>query len=416
MKDNAISCTLGRDFREKGLSILLTTNHLLGWTGSETLVSTLTEILSERGCQLIIYARHINWEWVRQHGDPRVHMVDDLEQVRDHHFDLAHVHHSSCLVDVKAAFPTLPVVFSSLGVLPFLEQPAPIELGVHFFLAVSEEVATSLHAHGVPRDRIQVLRNVVNEKRFLPATLVRPRPGRILVLSYKMRESQRNLLRAAAERLGASIRFLGDVTGVVPQDELPSAINSADVVVSLGRGVIEAMLCGRVPLVFDINGLDGLVTPDNFDELKTHNFSGRRYARTATVDELIAELSHYRAHFGAELRDMAVKEFGTVQYATKLFHLYNTLLTQEPLPLPDAPTLKFLRFSSALGREDTTAARAWLASMYQARNGQLAAQSEVLRIKGTVSWRITAPLRVCWNLFGLLLRTGPKIRRWVGRT
>ena len=48
------------------------------------------------------------------------------------------------------------------------------------------------------------------------------------------------------------------------QHRLPVEINEVDIVFSLGRGVIEAMLCGRIPIVFDHLGGDGMVTPIKF--------------------------------------------------------------------------------------------------------------------------------------------------------
>lgn len=378
-------------------SILLATNHLFGWTGSETLLLTLIEGLLDSGCSIAVYVRHWNPEWLDAHFDPRVRLTDDLRTLQHLSFDLAHVQHSACLVDVRAAFPTLPALFSSLGVLPFLEQPVPFDLGVSRYLAISEEVAANLASHGIPEHRIHIVRNLVSGRRFCPDSEIRERPERILVISYKMDEGRRSQLRAAATRIGASIRFAGGAEDVIPQDRLVAAINEADVVVSLGRGVVEAMLCGRVPLVFDIHGGDGLVTPNTLNEIRTNNFSGRRNRRNYTVEDLVAELGKYRQEYGTRLRELALEQFGAEQNMPRLLEIYDSLLA-EPAPASPPETMKkILAYCSAMARED-----AQLEKHRQEAEHRLL--SEILRIRRTVSWRITAPLRVIWNMYAKLVR------------
>jgi hypothetical protein len=382
--------------------VLLATNHLFGWTGSETLLLTLIEGLRAEGCDLTVYARHLDYKWAsRQIGDG-VQVTDNIEALHMCRFDLAHVQHSSCLLDVRAARPTLPILFSSLGVLPFLEQPIPFELGISRYLAISEEVAANLAAKGIDAQSIHIIRNLVSDKRFRPDDPIRERPERILVLSYKMDAARRELLRIAADRIGASIRFVGTTDEVIAQDQLVAVINTADVVVSLGRGVIEAMLCGRVPLVYDIHGGDGLVTPETIKEAWKNNFSGRRYRKEFTVDDLIAELSKYRQSFGTHLRDLALMKFGLSANLPRLLDIYaevassNVALTAEQR--------ESIAFCSSLAREDLLQSRA-----HQA--GERAALYEIHRIKHTVSWRITAPLRVVWNFCLRLVGRHPAAKR-----
>lgn len=370
------------------LSILLATNHLYGWTGSETLLLTLLEGLLQAGCKVAVYARHWNEEWLDRYFDPRVRLTDDLETLRHVPFDVAHVQHNACLMVVRAAFPGLPVLFSSLGVLPFLEQPVPFELGVSGYLAISEEVSANLVAHGIDERRIRIVRNLVNGNRFRPDSPIREKAERILVLSYKMDEAMQAQLRAAATCTGAAIRFVGS-KNPVSQDQLNAAINEVDVVVSLGRGVVEAMLCGRVPLVYDIHGGDGLVTPDSIEEIRKNNFSGRRYRLEYSAADLVAELGKYRPEYGAKLRELALDQFGTEQNLPRLREFYDTILAEPAQPLLSGQTIQILAFCSALAQEE--------AQLDKQRHHRLAA--EIQRIKRTVSWRITAPLRASWNIF-----------------
>lgn len=387
-------------------SVLLATNHLFGWTGSETLLLTLIEGLLENGCRVAVYARHWNQDWLDAHFDPRVRLTDDLETLRHLSFDVAHVQHNICLVDVRSAFPGLPVLFSSLGVLPFLEQPVPFDLNVSHYLAISEEVAANLVSQGIAEHQIDIVRNLVSGRRFSPASEIREKPERILVLSYKMDEAKRNLLRAAAARIGASIRFAGSKGDAIPQDRLAAVINEADIVVSLGRGVVEAMLCGRVPLVFDIHGGDGLVTPDNLHEIRACNFSGRCHRKDYTLDDLVSELGKYRQEYGARLREMALEQFGSERNMAFLLKTYSNMAAMPcPPALPD-PVPKMLAFCSAMGHEDVELDK-------RRQEAEHLLQAEILRIKTTVSWRITSPLRVIWNT---CMKLAGKLRQERGRT
>ena len=376
-------------------AILLATNHLFCWGGSETLLLTLIEGLREHGCQVTVYVRRLDRSWASGLCDREVFLTDDLETLRTRDFDLAHVQHNSCLMDVRATFPLLPVVFSSLGVMPFLEQPPPFDCGVAQYLGVSEEVRDNLVACGVPSNRIEIVRNLVSESRFVPIKPIRSKPERILVISNKLNDARKVILRSAARVIGASIRFVGGEEGAMRQDQLAAAINDADVVVSLGRGVVEAMLCGRIPLIFDVHGGDGLVTPDNLNELRTCNFSGRYYRQEYTVSALVVELGKYRAEYGERLRELALNQFGLETNLPRLLEIYaavvNTKLEQ------DSERLKTIAFCSMSVREELLVVK-----RMQSHVKNL--QAELHRVKKTVSWQVTKPLRLVANLTRRLIR------------
>jgi hypothetical protein len=89
-------------------------------------------------------------------------------------------------MEVRRYFPHLPLVFLSHGVLPFLEQNPPIEIGIARYLAVSEEVRDNLIRHGVDEHRVDIFRNIVDSDKFSPRTSLSARPGRALILSNKL--------------------------------------------------------------------------------------------------------------------------------------------------------------------------------------------------------------------------------------
>lgn len=374
------------------LLVLLATNYLYGWTGSETLVLTLVEGLRKHGCEVVVYARHLDQSWAAGLCGPDVVLTDNIESLRTRHFDLAHVQHNTCLIDVRAAFPTLPIVFSSLGVLPFLEQPAPFDCGVVRYLAISEEVRDNLLAQGIPIDQIEIIRNLVSEWNFTLTEPIRPKLERILVISNKLDDARKIILQAAARSVGANIRFIGGGNGAIPQSELAVAINAADVVVSLGRGVVEAMLCGRVPFVYDIHGGDGLVTPDNLDDLQTCNFSGRRFRREYSIKDLIHEFAKYRPEYGERLRTLALTRFGRKTNLPRLIHIYSEAVNTKP-SLCQKQLDIIIFFSKQTGVEHAHSKQS--NQHYRSTVNSLLAETQ--RLKYTFSWQITKPLRFIWN-------------------
>jgi hypothetical protein len=300
-------------------------------------------------------------------------------------------------------FPSLPVIFWSLGVLPYLEQPLPLNAGVTRYLALSEEVERNMCEHGVPGERVSIVRNIVCEKMFHPTSGIHSRPQRVLVLSYKLESERRKKIRRAAAIIGASIRFLGAAGQEIAQDALCDAINEADVVVSIGRGAIEAMLCARVPLIFDVHGGDGIVTPENFTDLISCNLSGRLTGRDYSIEELVEEFGKYRSEYGESLREMAMLHFGADSNVPRLLDFYQEVI-QRPLPLGLTDDQKAaFEFFYHIAQLDRRLFKQRLSAADSAAND---AKREVERLKATMSWRITGPLRVIYNYFRRLIRKG----------
>jgi hypothetical protein len=87
---------------------------------------------------------------------------------------------------------------------------------------------------------------------------------------------------------------------------MPYEINKADLVFTLGRGIVETMMCGRIPIVFDYTGGDGMVTPDKLEEMARCNFSGRRYGRNFSRESLSDEIALYDVANAPLLRQWAL--------------------------------------------------------------------------------------------------------------
>ncbi|SHK81801.1 glycosyltransferase [Desulforamulus aeronauticus] len=88
--------------------------------------------------------------------------------------------------------------------------------------------------------------------------------------------------------------FVGEVADV------REYINRADVVVATGRGIREALACGKACIVLSNWGYDGIVCPSTFKNLEYANFSGRGLAEPLSSERILHDLN---VLMSTELRD-----------------------------------------------------------------------------------------------------------------
>jgi GT2 family glycosyltransferase/MoaA/NifB/PqqE/SkfB family radical SAM enzyme/Flp pilus assembly protein TadD/glycosyltransferase involved in cell wall biosynthesis len=317
------------------MNVLLTNHHLTDFTGSEVFTFTIADFLKRKGHRVTVLSKYVDNSLRRYFDRIGVAIVHDISALSGETFDVAHIHHNVMAMEVRRHFTDLPLVFLSHGVIPFLEQNPPIDIGVSLHLAVSEEVHENLIRHGVDENRVKIFRNIVDSDKFSPRTSLSARPARALILSNKLDLATERTIREACDRLDIVTTFAGMRFGVVNQDYLPDMINQADIVFTLGRGVIETMMCGRVPIVLDHRGGDGMVTPDNVEHYMKRNFSGRTHRRMYRTDELMLEIVRYEPSFGESLRRMALDRFDADKNIGHLIDVYKEAMSLDIPPLEE---------------------------------------------------------------------------------
>ncbi len=326
------SCSKEMGFYQKEdnirYKILLTNHQLLHNSGSEILTLTLARSLKKQNCDVTVYSKYLGELSVEFKNDG-IEVVKDLKLIKDKKFDLAHVHHNINALEVRNTFPELPIIFFSQGVLPFLEQPPAIDINISHYLAISEEVKANLMKNGIAEEEISVIGNLIDSMKFFPKKQLNENVNNILVVSAKITEEKVNVIKEACKRLNINVRFVGGGFGEVKQEDLIQLIQESEIVISLGRGAIEAMLCGRVPIIFDYQGADGMVTPDTFDEIRKNNFSGRRYGLEYSPEDLINEIKKYKAEYGKILMRKAVENYSAAAVTKKLLKIYAKVLAAE---------------------------------------------------------------------------------------
>jgi len=315
------------------VNVLITHLHLDYPAGSETYTYTLTQGLVATGHRVTVLSPILG-EVAEQIRGLGADVVDELGKVRGHP-DVLHCQHNVMALASRAWFRGAPLVFHSHGTVPLPEQPPSVDLNVQRYVAVSDLVGRHLRSRGVPGELIRVIENPVDVHRFAPRSEIHARPRKALVLSAVVDGGTLSVIDEACRRLGIELELVG-ADGRREWD-VERHIDLADVVFSLGRGAIEAMACGRAVFVYDVHGADGWVTPDSVDEIASCTFSGKRYRRRLTAQELVAELERYDPAMGPANRRIAVERYGLEQHLPRILETYRDAaeaFTPRSLDLP----------------------------------------------------------------------------------
>lgn len=244
------------------MRILITNNTLGDLAGTETWVITMCRELSKKH-EVGVYSQHKGYvaSLLREY-------IDDSPRG----YDLALINHSNN-AHVDAKFK----IFTSHGVVPALETPPK---GMDYYVAVNENVAAR-------HDIKHIIKNPIDTELFRPMSPIRNRPDRVLSLTTQP--------IPIAHRTGSRREY-----------STPDIMNDVDVVVSLGRGALEAMSCGRCVITWDVKSGWGGVGDGYLDDLTrlTGYVAGPYLKRSLDWGE---ELAKYDPEHGERNREYILK-------------------------------------------------------------------------------------------------------------
>ena len=203
--------------------------------------------------------------------------------------DIYIVNHINCYGKVPQ---NKPIIFTSHGRSGLEQFPADGCLQV----GVTEETAKGR----------EVIRNGIDCKRFYE-TPINKELKTVLYLSHPDYGRAKEIIREACQ--GLELITIEEETF-----KIENLIHKSDLVITLGRGILESLSCGRNVISADwrdgwMDGLKGggMITEDNFDFLKTHAFSGRNAPIEFTAERLREEFKKYDSEMN--LRHKIQEEF-----------------------------------------------------------------------------------------------------------
>ena len=250
--------------------ILVVTNQLVNRAGSELFTVNLCRELRKRQIEVAVFAPFLGatGSLIRGEGIFVTDKFDDLSSLT---FDVIHAQHNIPAIIARSLFPTTPMILMVHGGIAALEQPPSIPLGISRYVAVSERIKYHLIRDcGIDERSIDIVRSFIDIDKFHCTNPVNIHPRRLLVLSNHYIHSVRSVIYTACRDLNIDVVHVGMPNN--PVHDVAEWINRADIVVTLGRGVLEAAACERNIILYDHFGGDGLVTPDNFVFLRQRSF------------------------------------------------------------------------------------------------------------------------------------------------
>ena len=274
------------------MDILISTT-LLNYTGVPTYTLTLYNQLVARGHKVTVYCP--------ENGQlsSRMEVISSLEFAGWPDVILAQ--HNTLAREMRKKWPDIPMIFISHGILPDLEQP-PTDIKIDKYIAVSEEVMLNLMSYDIDA---KIVRNFVDTDRFYSKESVRDKPERLLFISNFKRWKTFETIQKSCKIMGIEFRHLGYTSH--PKYEVEDYINQSDIVVSLGRGIIEAMACGRPAIVFDRRRGEGYINEGTYRRSRMNNLSGRAYTLDCKSKVIIGEIKKYNPDDGVTNRNIVLR-------------------------------------------------------------------------------------------------------------
>ena len=292
------------------MRILLGNNSLAMLAGSETWIFTLATELKKMGHYVVCFSPDlgvISHELEKK--DIRSYNNFDLEDARpfsyvleekvSHEYDVIIAAHHHIVEYLRLRYPKTPIICVVHGTMHFLEngEKAPehpsLSAGVNQFVSVSEEVQEKLK-QDYNIDSV-IIRNFIDCERFnLKRQITENKPKQILFNSnYNLKnDSEVEIIRTVAKHYGATLAAIG--MNFSSAFDVTRAIEDSDIVVGMGRSVLEGIAAGRLGVVHGRWGTAGIVREDNIQTIKCTNFSGRNSGNVLmTPEELIAEIDRY---------------------------------------------------------------------------------------------------------------------------
>lgn len=298
---------------------ILVTNNTLSWLGgSETAAYAIATELKKQGHNVSAFSPSLGFvsDLLEKQG---IRCYEDLEEEkfdivlkpkRDFNFDIIHAQHNAITDYASKYLPNIPMVYTCHGLIWKQEdrvcpEHPPFHLKqVKKWVGVSEEVVAKIKEAG---HEATVIRNGIDLERFKPVKPLNEKIKKILVITnwWGSESEPAQILGDAIKDTGIEVLALG--VNWSHQWDVEKVMNEVDLVISYGRGALEAMSCGRPVLIYGHNGNDGIVTKENYNEIRKNNFSGRRFKEKWNASRLKEELEKYNPELGKDSRELIEK-------------------------------------------------------------------------------------------------------------
>lgn len=300
------------------MKILLSNHHFSEVGGSEVWVYNMALNLNKLGHKVDLF---IDQDF---HRPSNIFLLEDQFKSKINVFtvnppvdqyDLIIANHTSTINKLFSIYSPDIIIQTCHGIIPSLEQPHP---ALKNFVSVSKEVQQHLKNKGF---NSVVVENSIDCELFRDNYPINERLHSVLSLVQDSRAA--NMIQQACDRMNLQFKqrskFHRYTLNV--QDE----INKADLVVSVGRGVLESLGCGRNVVSLDARsyytsvpmGYGLLDSEEKIKHALSDNFTGRNGGKTFTAEELMDEFKKYRKPYGSMGRNYILNNHNIIDNLNK---------------------------------------------------------------------------------------------------
>jgi hypothetical protein len=268
---------------------------------------------------------------IRNHGIEVAGDLSNLSAVPD----VIHGHHHPQVMEALLHFPLQPAIFVCHNAIAEVEAPFYFPRILRYVAVDNRCKARLENTHDIPAQRMEVILNAVDLRRFQPRAVLPSRPRRALVFSnHASRDTHLPAVRRACRRLGLEFDVLGSAAGTCVADP-GSVLPRYDLVFAKARCALEAMAAGIAVVLCDFAGSGPMVSSENFDHLRVWNFGGGVLVNPLKPEYIRAEIARYDAVDAARVCQRVRQEAGLEAAARRWIALYSNVLEESRQLKPD---------------------------------------------------------------------------------
>ncbi|TLD71197.1 glycosyltransferase family 4 protein [Phragmitibacter flavus] len=308
------------------MKVLITNNRLEFRGGAESFVRDLARNLQSFGHTVMAYSSDLG-QRDRLLTYDQVPVTTDLANL-PFKPDIIHAQHHLDAITAIAALPGVPAVYHIHGAV-WRDRP-PIHPAIKHYLAMSRTIRErAMIENNIPPSDITVFLNSVDLHRFQRIRNLPEKPLRALFYNpnHGPQSPVYQTIREAAETCGLTLDAIGyHFSNMInnPQEVL----STYDVVFASGLSAIDALASGCAVIVVGANGCGPLICRENYDRLRTVNFSIPINSPPPSVAGIIEEIRRYSQEDATAICQTLRHDADQQRSTRDLIRIYESVIQQ----------------------------------------------------------------------------------------
>lgn len=387
------------------MRVLLTNNGFGLRAGSELYVRDVAIELMQRGHCPVAYSTRLGSvaDELRAATVPVIRSLESLGEAPD----IIHGQHHYETLTAMMWFPETPAISYCHGWLPWEEAPLRFPRILRY-VAVDELCRERLIVEGgIPAERIELILNFFDKRRFPRRTPLPSSPRLALAFSNEFSDSNDlPKLREACAQCGIELHAIGKASGATEPDP-GRLLTRYDVVFAKARSAIEAMAAGTAVVLCAPGRMGTMVSSENFALYRRSNFGIRTLSRPIEVDALVAELRKYDPAGAAAVSQAAHDNCELQTAVDQILDLYQRVIDEAR----STPLIRSAEAERAAARYLEQSAPHYKANSDERLGAEQrlgALQDEISALRSSATWRWTQGVlhnRLVQWLFGPVIRS-----------